>query len=833
MRTRWGGLLSVTTAWTIFAAFGSILGACGGSPPPPSSSAKPAAAPDKPAAIAAQPPKLAPLEPLHASVPTHDLLSSIREAPLATNPVNSSLKTELASLPEGGKGDVRENYRAVAPATVIIRTPTGLGTGVIINHTGWILTNNHVIEGGEREDFRIKVSVEMGKLDKSGAMERSNKLVTAYVHKADPVRDLAIIKLEGSYKDLPFIRPAPEDPAPGEPVASLGHAGSGLVWAIKDGEVAAVGKLSTHLSQLVGLECGPGEDSDKRLCERKKQMMDGLKKVLDHDKPLQVIQSTCPNWPGDSGGPLVNRANALVGLNSFGYGNQDNRSTFHVHISEIRTFLAEIPTQPADIVPDPWFDGGEEATVEDANLDGHYDVLRTEGRQGTARFFDIDHNSLSTVTGKPDVSTLYGKRSFDAEVIFLALNNASYAWYDTDNDGKFDVMLFDEGSTGRMSRGFRIQKNGRLGRDDSLGSGTPMIRPDLMPKKDDGDTLARLGTVTLGSSMVAMGEPVEQTLPDPLLGGGHDVELSDSDRDGQMDTMATRSVYSRGFVFDIDQLSLGTVTKNDAARELLESKSVDAEASIIAQGTKLWVYYDRNDDGVFDLVAFTPRIGTGVAMEAYRIDKSGAKVPAPEFIGRKIMRPKLLEKAPNAAKLARFSLRTMPSSAIAIDDALGSFPDPLGDGGVYFSYGDPSRWSKDFGNKTGWDKAILVSAGLMASSLVVDIDKDSKPGTQSASQAASSGKFKAEFGFVHRDGVEWTYYDTDQDGKYDLVFFNAHPSNGTVERAYRLDASGNVSIDPSLEGGKMVRPSVFTKKATAAQFKKLAAELFQSRAIES
>lgn len=831
MRTRRGGFLGTTAAWVTLAAFGPLLGACGSSPPAPTNTAKPIPSPDKPTATA-EAPRLAPLEPTRISVPTRDLLSSLRDAPLATSPVESSIKGDLASLPQGGKGDVRENYRAVAPATVIIRTPGGLGTGVIINHTGWILTNNHVIEGGEREDFRIKVSVEMGKLDKSGAMERSNKLITAYVHKADPVRDLAIIKLEGSYKDLPFIRPASEDPAPGEPVASLGHAGSGLVWAIKDGEVAAVGKLSTHLSQLVGLECGAGSDTDDSLCKRKKQMMDGLKKMLDHDKPLQVIQSTCPNWPGDSGGPLVNRANALVGLNSFGYGNAENRATFHVHISEIRAFLAEIPTQPADIVPDPWFDGGDDATIEDADLDGHYDVLRTEGRQGTARFFDLDQNSLTTIAGKPDVAAMYGKRSFDAEVIFLALNNASYAWYDTNDDGKLDVMLYDEGSSGRMSRGYRIGKNGRLGRDDSLGTGTPMIRPDLMPKKNESDSLARLGMVTLGSSMVAMGEPLEQNLPDPLLGGGRNVELSDFDRDGQMDTMATRSVYSRGYVFDIDQLSLGTVTKNDAAQALLEAKSVDAEATVIAQGAKLWVYYDRNDDGAFDLVAFTPRIGTGVALEAFRIDKSGAKTPAPEHVGRKIMRPKLLESASNAAKLARFSIRALPSSAVAIDDAQGSFPDPLADGGVYFSYGDPSRWSNAFGSKTGWDKAIIVSAGITASALVVDVDKDSKVGKQSATQLASSGNFKPEFGFMHRDGAEWTYYDTDQDGKYDVILFTSHPTIGNAERAFRIDPSGKVSLDPSLEGGKMIRWSVFTKKATANQFKKLASELFQARAVE-
>jgi hypothetical protein len=359
-----------------------------------------------------------------------------------------------------------------------------------------------------------------------------------------------------------------------------------------------------------------------------------------------------------------------------------------------------------------------------------------------------------------------------------------------------------------------------------------MIRPDLMPKKNESDSLARLGTVTLGSSMVAMREPLEQNLPDPLLGGGHDVELSDFDRDGRMDTMATRSVYSRGYVFDVDQLSLGTVTKNDAAQALLEAKSVDAEATVIAQGPKMWVYYDRNDDGVFDLVTYTPRIGTGVALEAFSIDKSGAKTPAPEHVGRKVMRPRLLENAPNAAKLARFSLRALPEAAIAIDDGLGSFPDPIGDGGVYFSYGDPSRWSNAFGSKTGWDKAIIVSAGLMASALVVDIDKDSNAGKQSAMQLAVGGKFKPEFGFMHRDGAEWTFYDTDQDGRYDLVLFTAQPISGNADRAFRIDASGKVSIDPSLAGGKMVQWSVFTKKTTANQFKKLAPELFQARSVE-
>jgi S1-C subfamily serine protease len=813
----------------------SLAAGCSGAAPTPETPQGKDIAPPKPAATSLlDKPKAAAPTAIAAVIPSRELLDFIRRAPLAANTERASAKGGAASLPENGKGDVRENYRAVAPATVIIRTPEGLGTGVLIGPSGWILTNNHVIAGGEHEDFRIKVSVEMGTLDKSGAMERSNKLITAYVHKADPVRDLAIVKLDGNYKDLPYVRVAKNDPAPGEPVASLGHAGSGLVWAIKDGEVAAVGKLSTHLASLVGLECSPSEDSEG--CKRKHDAMEGLKKMLDHDKPLMVVQSTCPNWPGDSGGPLVNRANELVGLNSFGYGNSENRATYHVHVEEIRAFLQEIPTNPIDVLPDPWFDGGAEATLEDGDLDGNYDVLRTDGRNGFARFYDLDQDSPADKSGTPDVADIVAKRAFDAEVAFLATSSNSYVWYDTDNDGKYDVMLFDEGSTGHVSRGYRIGSNGRLKADDSLGSGGAYFQPSLMANGAAGQMLARLGAVTLGVSAVDARGPLEQGLPDPLLGGGRKVELHDFDRDGRSDTLETSSVYSHGYVMDVDQSSIGEINKDEDAQKLLEQKKVDAEVSVITQGSDLWVWYDRDNDGKFDFVTHTGKKGAGAALEAFRVDPAtGRKEPAPEAIGRKMLRPHLLDPAGLAARASRMAFGALPTAAAAIsDDGLDSFPDPLMHGGLYQMYADTSEWSKGFGSKAGWDKAIIVSAGMTESAIVVDINRDTGAvGKMSAADLAESGKFKPDFAFLHRSGAEWTYYDTDGDNKYDMVLFTSSPVSGAAERGYRIDAkTGAVQLDPSLEGGKMVRWSVFGKKPVASQMKKLASELFQSRAIE-
>ncbi len=44
-----------------------------------------------------------------------------------------------------------ELYRAVAPATVIIRVAGGIGTGVVIDPAGWVLTNHHVVALGESQ----------------------------------------------------------------------------------------------------------------------------------------------------------------------------------------------------------------------------------------------------------------------------------------------------------------------------------------------------------------------------------------------------------------------------------------------------------------------------------------------------------------------------------------------------------------------------------------------------------------------------------------------------------------------------------------------------------
>ena len=64
-----------------------------------------------------------------------------------------------------------------------------LGSGVIVDPKGYIITNNHVVEGATR----IKVSV-------AGGEEYTAKVIGT-----DPVSDIAVIKISGK-KDFPFAK---------------------------------------------------------------------------------------------------------------------------------------------------------------------------------------------------------------------------------------------------------------------------------------------------------------------------------------------------------------------------------------------------------------------------------------------------------------------------------------------------------------------------------------------------------------------------------------------------------------------------------------------------
>jgi len=145
-----------------------------------------------------------------------------------------------------------------------------LGSGVIVDPKGYIITNNHVVEGATK----IKVSL-------PGGQEYLAKLVGT-----DPVSDIAVIKITGQ-KDFPY--------------AKIGNSRNAKVgdWVI------AVGS-PFELPQTVTAG-----------------IISAIGRTLEERGPTQYaylndyIQTDAAINPGNSGGPLVNMNAEVIGINSF------------------------------------------------------------------------------------------------------------------------------------------------------------------------------------------------------------------------------------------------------------------------------------------------------------------------------------------------------------------------------------------------------------------------------------------------------------------------------------------------------------------------------------
>jgi serine protease Do len=146
------------------------------------------------------------------------------------------------------------------------REEDGLGSGVIVSADGYILTNNHVVEGADE----LKVLL---------ADERE---ITAKVIGADPKTDIAVIKIEA--QNLPTVLLADSDLLRvGDVVFAVGNP-LGIGQTVTMGIVSAKGRNVKILEEVGGYE--------------------------------SFIQTDAAINMGNSGGALVDAKGRLVGINS-------------------------------------------------------------------------------------------------------------------------------------------------------------------------------------------------------------------------------------------------------------------------------------------------------------------------------------------------------------------------------------------------------------------------------------------------------------------------------------------------------------------------------------
>jgi S1-C subfamily serine protease len=741
----------------------------------------------------------------------------------APPPTSVAVNTKLAG---------NQAYRLVAPGTVLIRSEHGMGTGVVIDPRGYILTNNHVIADGQQKDFIVTVSVNFGDLTATGRMTRQEKSYDAVVVKADPVRDLAIVKVKDGPAKLTTVKLAKSAPQVAEKVIAVGHAGIGFLWAAKTCNVASIGERQQDASILAGLDCSHSDPASspevaarqKKSCEEQKKMM--ADSFLARTQGL-AVQTDCAITHGDSGGPLVNAAGEIVGLNQSISADLATAS-FHVHLDEIRDFTSSFGEEPIAILPDPYCDGGLNPTLEDLDVDGTPETLVMRGgsmgmfggfdRMSVLIDLDQDHFTRKREPLEP----------YDAEIAMLTIRDTAYVWYDTDGDARFDLLLVDKGNDGVPDQAFRLDAKGGIKEDKEA-----LPKHDLSAKLVANPSLhARLGKIAtaIGGTRYASKKALAAaaasvTVPDPALAAGTQGRLVDTDGNGKPDLVFVRGAFSRGLLIDADEDSIGSLKDGDSADELLKAKKVDAEISVIVQGNTMWAIYDTDNDSKFDLALMT----TGAtdpswlfATNAWKLGAGGEMTPAPDQIGRKLLRPGLvaLPRATRALKGSGYD--------IASDEGAGSLPDPQYPRGTF-----------QFREVKGFPKGTVIEAGsLTSSTMLIDLDRDTKLDAKAdPAKVVRDGKFDAEVAVIHRGGSEWIYYDTDGDDKFDLVLFVASPGENPTQ-AYRLvkSASGGamtLEVDAkSVAGRPMRHKSVFKDKALAAKWKSLAGKLFKTTSVE-
>lgn len=335
-----------------------------------------------------------------------------------------------ARVRERGPSEV---YRRAAPAVLVVRTRSGHGSGFLVG-PNLVLTNHHVVAQGYTTgaDGRPRVQVHRGDLDAEGWMKVREEAVGARVVLDDAARDLALLEVEADPAWFAGMEPltlAPEGPGPGQACSIIGHPASGLLWSLRQGQVAQVGRMPQDLVDTLVRALGVAKNDEA-----------SARKRIETTEPCRIVLSTCGANPGDSGSPLLDEQGRLLGITYAIPGDlRNDKFIYHLHREEIAAFLAR-PREEGPMVPDPWRLGPRVGLTSSGKGAG-LDLLVSGEARPEQILVDVDGDARATADA---LESIVAARSFDAEAAFHFLGDRRIAFYDTDNDSTFDLILVDE-----------------------------------------------------------------------------------------------------------------------------------------------------------------------------------------------------------------------------------------------------------------------------------------------------------------------------------------------------------------------------------------------------
>ena len=319
--------------------------------------------------------------------------------------IMSNIKTNLT------RGVGSSIYKSYAPAVAyILKIKNGeivsAGSGIILNTQGDMITNFHVVNGGDSYKILLK---------NYGVQS----VFEAELEHCNQIKDLAHIKLTYAPIDIRTIELGNNaDVVVGDDVYAIGHP-----LNLKSGWVLSRG--------VVGQIFKDYEDKTK-----------------GNKFKATVIQTDTSINPGNSGGPLISDQGKVIGINTFKLTNAQGLN-FAVSVDEVKEFYQNRSSYSCDKVRVKPESKPKIVYEKDTNGDGKIDKrLLDLNANGKADWLesDLDHD------GKFDVYNcdLNEDGYFETRVIekpdWLEFD------YDTNKDGRYDKKGFDDNKDGKPDR---------------------------------------------------------------------------------------------------------------------------------------------------------------------------------------------------------------------------------------------------------------------------------------------------------------------------------------------------------------------------------------------
>lgn len=200
---------------------------------------------------------------------------SLRELSDSIQTLSSKVHLSVVQVFSTGYIVADESDEPNGHSTGLVTKQRSTGSGVIVSEDGYIVTNNHVVQGARY----VRVQLAAAR-DSANGGRRKGKLLEAKVVGTDREADLAILKIEAG-APLPKLSLADSDALEqGQIVLAFGNP-LGLENSVSFGVVSSVGRQ------------------------------------VKQDDLMSYIQTDAPINPGNSGGPLLDTDGRVVGINTF------------------------------------------------------------------------------------------------------------------------------------------------------------------------------------------------------------------------------------------------------------------------------------------------------------------------------------------------------------------------------------------------------------------------------------------------------------------------------------------------------------------------------------